>query len=83
MKNYLEAGTKILLSQVGHNGFFYPDDNRPESIMSDSFTTYLPWASHQGLIPVLIEEKSIYFNANPHRKIVVWVQKESIKTNKR
>ena len=77
MANYLEKGTKVLLSQRGYNGFFYPNPEDWETTVVRSQVIPQAWLGSD-MSAVLIPEDAIYGTGREDRLIPVWVEKSDL-----
>ena len=77
MATYLEKGTKVLLSQRGHKGFFYPYPEVWETTAVRSQVIPQTWLGSD-MSAVLISEDAIYGTGREHRLIPVWVEKSDL-----
>ena len=77
MSTYLNVGTKVCLSQRGHNGFFYPDLESWETTAVRTRVIKQSWIG-SNLTAVLISESSIYGTGRNDRLIPVWVESDQI-----
>ena len=69
-------GKKVILSEKGHNGFFYPGD-RDSKILYDSEFSRMSWiGGGSKLTPIAVPENAIYISGNPLKKVIVWVHNE-------
>jgi len=72
----ISTGSTIYLSDVGHNGFLYPDENKPETVFTETHGERLSWVGGgDSYVPVKINKSSIYATDSSTSKVVVWVKK--------
>jgi len=71
----LKAGTKVRLSEMGHNNFYYPGSTVTK-LLEDCEANTLPWLGSLEYIPVKIPTLVLHLDCNDKTTSVVWVSKE-------
>jgi len=68
----IKSGTRVYISEVGHNGFHYPSD-QSILISEDTVVNLLPWVSSKedDRLPVVIKSLA----ASPS---TVWIKKSDL-----
>jgi hypothetical protein len=71
----IKKGERVILSHLGHNGFFYPGDE--EVIILYDVSGELPAWVGGGIkkMPVIIPESAVIFSGKHNKKIIVWKEK--------
>ena len=70
----LEQGTRVFLSELGHNGFFYPTDSS-ETLIEQTSAHLKAWVGSADKTAVLIPESAVRTSGSEAKLIAVWVDK--------
>jgi hypothetical protein len=71
----LQKGTRVLLSKLGHRGFYYPGE-KEYSLLYDVVAKERAWVGGgntrtAGIIP----ENALFVSGSPDKEITVWFNK--------
>ena len=75
IKMTLTKGSKVFLSEVGHNGFFYPTDKTATLLMETTCKT-VSWVSVGDKKAWLVPQNSILYCGQPGLFVPVWIDKD-------
>ena len=73
MNQKLKKGERVWLSQKGHNGFIYPNEDS-ETLLCDVVAEQLAWAGGGEKFAVSIPENAIRSTGSFDKKIPVWIK---------
>ena len=71
----LEKGSKVFLSEVGHNGFFYPTDKTATVLLETTCRT-VSWVSVGDKKAWLVPQNAILYCGQPGLFVPVWLNKD-------
>ena len=72
MIRHMKKGQKVILSCLGHKGFFYPSETQATILYDVDGDVPAFVGGGQKNSPLILPENSVMIDGSPDKKIIVW-----------